>query len=543
MIQSVPKERLFSDYYDSVQQRQLRWEEPPESDYENPKVAYQARLRFDILLSRRLVLTDTQLLDGLFFLNSDPQELWSSVARAHGQAPPIEVQARVLDLEESLVRFVSQPNNSNLRGFSFSAIQNPEARSEVKNILQMTSSEYIKSWHDIPPLLRSAGVSLENVDMLESGWARWIEAQKNGLVKLTTSAGPFRVDEALGDPAVLDKRLRDDDAREIAKWVYEHRGDRSLVDVTLSDLISHSIEEGLADLYIVENWFHQAYNRTIAWTYGCTHYESVYNQFRRGAAIRPRVDRVLVKSDSDIEVGVADVALELPREFLIGIGRMPNDLFKDLFSRNQGLFERWWVNGDIEALRSAFIPFIDASTTAGGSNGPHLPQIKARRSTEILHSTGPYVDEFQLLLANLELYWNLGDRTPMQLRQLWVHCGLSALFLSALGVSIFATTILDNPAVLGPTSATALFAILSTWAVRSLFRGIGRIRGSKEQLSSILALNRVLLDALRKNDSEKAEDAGSVYRDLLGARHKPRGIFAVPIQGLYDRLILSNINT
>ncbi|MCZ6607959.1 MAG: hypothetical protein O7A64_09875, partial [Alphaproteobacteria bacterium] len=57
------------------------------------------RMRLDIMLACKLVILDTQLLDGSFLLDQRPEQLLSLLTRVDSDKhPPIEVRARSTSL-------------------------------------------------------------------------------------------------------------------------------------------------------------------------------------------------------------------------------------------------------------------------------------------------------------------------------------------------------------------------------------------------------------------------------------------------------------
>lgn len=362
MKAGVSHQRFFSDFYDSVQQRHYPTIPGEPGDATS---LYIARLRFDTLMSRTPVLIDTQLLDGAFFLDIEPAMLTTELARRGREMMPIEIRSRASKLDEALLLFVKRPGHPLLRGFTFSTIQGENERSEARKRLESTATEKVSSWRDIPPILQSAGVPADHTEKLEAAWAHWIEAQEKGLVRVVKWQGGFDLEEALGDREGLTEHLQTADAHGLVKWVYDHRADRSLVDVQLSALRATWDGDKLADLVAIESWFHRAYNLAAAWQHECENYESVYDSLARPISLREKLLRVLLNKNTDYTISMPDLALDLPHDFLLKLGRMPHGMFKELFWKHDECFQKWWSEGDKDAFLKGVEPFVEAIIKGG----------------------------------------------------------------------------------------------------------------------------------------------------------------------------------
>jgi hypothetical protein len=76
--------RASSAFYDSVYQRDipgLDFSERPSSITRDFQDYITGRLRLDSLISEKVVMPDTRVLDGAFFLRCHPQELIGSLKR------------------------------------------------------------------------------------------------------------------------------------------------------------------------------------------------------------------------------------------------------------------------------------------------------------------------------------------------------------------------------------------------------------------------------------------------------------------------------
>src|SRR5262245_45212335 len=108
----VHPSRYFADVYDSIRQAaHMSWND------EQLAIHYLARLRLDCLLCRTTVLTDSELLDGVFFLSAAERPLFEELPIER-----LEIRTRAASLEESLLRFLRSKDQDKLRGYAFSSL-------------------------------------------------------------------------------------------------------------------------------------------------------------------------------------------------------------------------------------------------------------------------------------------------------------------------------------------------------------------------------------------------------------------------------------
>jgi hypothetical protein len=357
MATTLQPVRFFSDFYDSIIQREYT-----QKNNELCQVSFLGRIRFDILLSKYLLLTDTQLLDGNFFIDFGASKLNDALKRTEVNSLPIIVSARSNTLEDSLLRFVKRTNEPKLRGFSFSSIEDDQVRMDVKRELENVDSKEISSWEDIPRILHKIGVNDATTQRLKGGWTSWIEAQKRGLIQIERWEGKFEIDKFINSPQLIEEQLKSEIGKGALKWVYEHRSDRNSIDIHLTKLRQQHIADQpvCEDILIIDTWFNRSYSAATAFQTNCSNYESV----RDGLASVSYKDQGLVLRDGRI------VSLEASLPFTdkgLGfiysrLGSMPSSNFRGLFwqNRNNENFQKWWMNGDVDALKCAIEPYVQA---------------------------------------------------------------------------------------------------------------------------------------------------------------------------------------
>lgn len=318
-----------------------------------------ARTRFDSLLSRTPRLIDTQVLDGIIFLDVNPSQLINSLRRSDYGQLPFEIMSRAPDLSQAVVNLVrpTDPSQKSLKGFSFSAIS-PGARSNIQKELVSVPTNRIKDWHDLVSLLKDMEAPPEDVDRVERGWTKWIKAQEKGLIKVVPWQGVFPLDNCLSNYPLIMRRLATDKGRDLIKWAYDKRYDRSLIDQWLSAEWQTASPEEREDIIAIESWFHHGYNRAIASQHGCSNVESVYDSWLQdtkvGAKIWNRLHWEGQKNDPP------EAALDLPPEFIRRLGSMPYGDYRSIIWKQDRYLREWWASGDEYSLKKAFAPFVEA---------------------------------------------------------------------------------------------------------------------------------------------------------------------------------------
>jgi hypothetical protein len=134
--------RLFADDYAAGGQLS-RLPDPtapliPQSYDEPWRLEFLGSLRFDSILSKRLIVPDSHLLDGRFFLSLSASSLRAEIGRPFhgftddGLSLPIVLRLRRPTLRETVAEFL-RTDDEHLNGFSFKTIPNEQARRRLAN--------------------------------------------------------------------------------------------------------------------------------------------------------------------------------------------------------------------------------------------------------------------------------------------------------------------------------------------------------------------------------------------------------------------------
>jgi hypothetical protein len=361
MTETLQRNRFFSDFYDSIFQR--RYDIRKQT---NPLLfqQYIGRLRFDAILHRKIVLIDTQLLDGAFFLDpqNSPDELIKKLSR-NTVSHPIEIRARDANLENSLLLFVKDFKNGKMKEFSFSGIRDSNERAAAKQAILDSSFDEMKTWQDILVIFKSAGVNQTNIEQIESSWSKWLELQSNGklLVLPWKWERGFPIEKYIGGIGRLSKDIFTDDVNQEAKFISEHLSQRSMIDIRFSEFKEKWEKSKADELSILEARYHRAYDKAAAWQHECGSFESTITNLIE--MLKIDVDDINVKSELEKENDeiVLDKSLgleDIDPFFLYKLGGMEDGKFADYFWQNTNDFLQWWNHGNMDALDRAIEPIV-----------------------------------------------------------------------------------------------------------------------------------------------------------------------------------------
>lgn len=344
--------RFYTDFYDSVNQRSWLTEYlPGHYKVEDVHKIFLGRLRLDILLAETLILTDSQILDGAFFVQSDPINFLKLLVRSEEESLPIEIRSRKCELEDSFLSFVKKRNEEFLVPFSFSCIGDDTLRREIQKCLEETKSDRVNSWEDILEIIKHNFPGCEGLDILDNGLNQWFEAQNNPLLsgKILEWDNKSPLERCLNTSEIIE--LMDTEVgREEAEWVMDNQA-RSLIDRRLTRRIVEEVNGPVKDdLQKLKSAYNYAYNLSIALQHRCRTFESVSGSNKNRLAglqvIDNETDRVAEFNSST--------------NIVLGLGEMPIDQFQCLFKENKNNFYEWWNTSNPESLERGMTPYLEA---------------------------------------------------------------------------------------------------------------------------------------------------------------------------------------
>lgn len=402
----TPSYRLLSAYYDSVRQRDYL-----ELLNQQPRVrsVLIGRLRFDTLLSQTLVITDAMLLDGAYFLDLGPDEILPALQRKRGQAP-IEIRARAERLDSSILGFVKDGDTR--KGFSFSTIQDREQREAAAAELKNPGGPSIRSWKDIPEVLRASGVRAADVERLRQGWETWVSPETHKRLRIVKWEGKMDLERCLGTESEIEARLHTATGKEKLREVWSFRNNRSKVDVLLESAkkTATTFQEH-ADYLAIATLYHQAYTKAQA----SQHQADVYEE----------VDSISWRRDHSFQEYEGFTfssrvnGLDLDERLLLRLGELPDGKYQELFRLHENDFLAWWSSGDIDAFRSGIEPFLEEILGPSGgaaSQSVHRNALEAVAPSLVGGGVGALIGFFFSGPTGAKIGWDAGKVSGPGLR-------------------------------------------------------------------------------------------------------------------------------
>jgi hypothetical protein len=331
MSQASPA-RLFADVYDSVQQatniiqgdKQLA-------------LCYQARLRLDSFLYQTTILTDSEILDGVFFQDAANDSILDRLPLGR-----LEIRSRAETLDEALIGMLRDPTRATLRGVLFSSLANNDA---IRVALREYPSVGVNNWRMVPKILVDVGVEKAEAERLENAWAEMIRLAASGRLtvkkwKTNFSWGTEFEGQLMKDKEHVEKSLVSQLGKDIAQTIWRDKEFRTLcsqVDGLLREANSASNAEELADLATVTSWYHTAYNQTIAEQHDCGTTDISDKPGGRPIDENQMLfDQVREQLDSGAptEIGPENI-LDLPIGFVHSLAKLPKQKFVEVINKHE----------------------------------------------------------------------------------------------------------------------------------------------------------------------------------------------------------------
>lgn len=271
----VRRHILYSDLFDSTVQRAV-YDQVLELGCEGGadlvfRTLYLGRLRLGLLMHGTILLTDTQVLDGAFFLTLTEEEIRLLAPRT------------VLKLREETVaettRALLTDKNGLVRPFEISAIRDAAVRAKVRDWMRSTAPRKTLApgagVDQILEITRELALDEEALDPLVTGWRRWHSVlTEMSFQRAEWSSDPFDLDQQVVDPGRLFADLSA--GKDLFERVYKQRK-------TSRTNIYRLLSEGLADdrrldhdAWKIRSFYNSAYNAGIARKEGANVIETVW---------------------------------------------------------------------------------------------------------------------------------------------------------------------------------------------------------------------------------------------------------------------------
>ncbi|MCA1708976.1 MAG: hypothetical protein LC808_39155, partial [Actinobacteria bacterium] len=166
------------------------------------------RLRLDLIAFRHVVIPDSHLFDGMYFLMTDPADLLPAIRRVAGeQVAPLLVKTRSPSLGASLRRLLAR--DEFLNSFPFNCIKDRATAGDLAEALRRTPARKLESWmvangspavglaSFLRELTGAEGLDAgESLDQMEAGWAKWLEAEQRGTLVVQQWDRPYDLPSA-----------------------------------------------------------------------------------------------------------------------------------------------------------------------------------------------------------------------------------------------------------------------------------------------------------------------------------------------------------
>jgi len=362
VVAAVPG-RLFADDYSGT--GQLAWSNGERgTGKEYWKDDFCGQLRFDSLLSESIVIPDSHVFDGLYFLGTSPSELNAALGRSglrERQTPAFEIRGREETLSDSLAALLRRPESSMLNAFVFKSLDKRirhELAAELGRTSETELDRALASAEDVPAgvaaVLEACLCRLDPaldaealVHPLRDGWRRWLCEEEQISVKKWPVFSTFDIEARITEELSIEGNMHTVVGRDALVEVREviargtHRSDISSVLAPLRDGLTTD-EPVLNDLELIDVWYSRLRYRALAAMHNC------------GCALSDRpwlpavgpgqaLARELLRLDNRVQVA-------LPDDVLTALGDMRAEQFVEFVDRQRRPVVRWWETGDIDYL-------------------------------------------------------------------------------------------------------------------------------------------------------------------------------------------------
>jgi hypothetical protein len=334
---------------------------------------YLGQLRADTLFAQSVVITDSQLFDGRFFLTDRPRDLLRALGSSgNATRVPLKVRIRRATLESSLAALLERSDSEYLNPFPFNAIRDSEARSVLAKGLGKTHQSHLQARlrtsasvpKGLAALLRDIVKSdradvAEDIDRLERGWSLWLELDaraQSAIVERWRRA--YRLHEAMNvEPIQPETELFTDEGRELLNGVSQ-RAYRSDVEPMFATLATTRSPKVARDLQTIYQWYTDSRHRAFARQHNCNFARTVYPDQRHVTLLNLR--------DED---GVGDTPLvEWPEAFSDRLATLSRSEYMALVHESTEELHRWWLAGDRGALQKV-IERVESRTNSTQRSG------------------------------------------------------------------------------------------------------------------------------------------------------------------------------
>lgn len=416
------QERVFSQNYDSVRQADYYSAAPT-----NSARSLIGRQRFDMLLSRTLVLTDTQVLDGRILQDVVLSDAWLKVATAWSSRikdrPMIEIRARRATLHDAFAAFVAETTKQHLKPFEFSSLD-PHDRLSVARRMAERPRDAVSSSQDVFREMLSAGAGGGEVERIREALSRWSESASAGAIRVVSWKNTYL--ECLQKSfATAGDAWK---AELASSWARENRAQKLIEDIAGTGNRTHVYQllrdvnplpgslgdEIVADLRRIRIWYDRYYNRAIAMQHDAASewlcnvddpfvFPEEQQISREGIAQHDGALMRRIRSEGR--------AVDVPTEFTERLAEMPGDEFIAFIEEHDSRLQQWWSEGDpfvLAAIVHALVKRLDRQ----GTPAPVEEWAESNRSAmNMVRQSTSVTDE---PYRRVQVHFVVDDQSPNQ---------------------------------------------------------------------------------------------------------------------------------
>jgi hypothetical protein len=370
--------RRFSDVYSAAGQRE-RFDAGWSHD------DFLAHLRVDALLAETIILPDTYLFDGAYFLDADPEDLRIRVGREiTGRQLPIVVRTRRSTLKESLRGFLLRDGSPFLNRFPFNAIKDEAARNALADALAaFPPDEYQRRLREDVPrdlarllrelLERSGHEADADIDQMHAGWSKWLATEhapeSNRRLKVSKWNRDLDVREVATDDRYRiqpDNHLETPAGRTLHEEVLgtiesgrTYRADASRRFREEKKLMTRPDEA--RDLNTIRSWYDDTRHRAIARQHDCTAFAYTPNPSAKPIGPLQRREREIATDGARESTEVT-----VPEDFYYRLLSVDPEPYAKVMLKVMPHLRAWWNTGHVEALQRVMDDLLPVANQASG---------------------------------------------------------------------------------------------------------------------------------------------------------------------------------
>lgn len=272
----VRRHVFYSDLFDSTVQRALQ--DRMESVVgggaadETFRTLYLGRLRLGLLMHDTILLTDTQVLDGAFFLTLSRDEIRTLVPRTI-------LKLRKGSVAASTLAMITNEDGT-VRPFEISAIRDAAVRGKVRDLMRARAGQRllpsaVSGVEQILALTQDLALDGATMEPLIGGWQMWHAIlTEMGAQPVPWSKVPLDFDQQVVDPGRLFAELPA--GKNLFELVYKQRkSNRTMIYTLLSDWLAADGGGG-EDAWKIRSFYNAAYNAGIARKEGANVIETLW---------------------------------------------------------------------------------------------------------------------------------------------------------------------------------------------------------------------------------------------------------------------------